>query len=272
MTIPQPKVSDIDLANDHADNGVELSAQNIEAVVDADFVYHSWLTVDGHAKINIKKLGLDLRLDLSTQPATPSTSLAPKVEVGKLAIDLNPDDIDITLTGGLVAKIASILVPLLKNSLIPTIVDQLKQQVTQTIDVQVNQDLQQFGGQITVPVLAGASLDYGQLNGGPTIDENGDFLMALNGTGFDANKIQPSKYHPATFSLRDPKGPGLQVYLTDYTINTVLDAGYQTGNNLDITALLTQYLGITVTTDNLGLFIPKLLEKYGSGKAVGIAG
>jgi len=55
-------------------------------------------------------------------------------------------------------------------------------------------------------------------------------------------------------------------------INTIFEAGFLTGNDLDITQLLKEFLNVTVTTDNLGLFVPELLTKYGSGKAVGLAG
>jgi hypothetical protein len=36
--------------------------------------------------------------------------------------------------------------------------------------------------------------------------------------------------------------------------------------------LLEKYLNLTVTTDNLGLVIPQILTKYGSGQAVSISG
>jgi len=54
------------VTNDHADNAVDLTADGVEAVIEANFEYKSWITVDGHAKINIKKLDLDLALNLST--------------------------------------------------------------------------------------------------------------------------------------------------------------------------------------------------------------
>lgn len=60
--------------------------------------------------------------------------------------------------------------------------------------------------------------------------------------------------------------------MTDYVLNTAFASGYLTGNTLDITYLLKQYLHLTVTTDNLGVVIPEILTKYGSGKAVGLAG
>jgi len=64
----------------------------------------------------------------------------------------------------------------------------------------------------------------------------------------------------------------LQAYISDYVLNTAFEAGFLTGNTLDITYLLEKYLNVTVTTDNLGVIIPEILTKYGSGKAVGLAG
>ena len=58
---------------------------------------------------------------------------------------MNPDDIDITLSGSLVAKIASVFIPLFKSTLIPMIVNDLVQTVTTTIDTTVDQDLALYG-------------------------------------------------------------------------------------------------------------------------------
>ena len=60
-------------------------------------------------------------------------------------INMNPDDIDITLSGSLVAKIASVFIPLFKSTLIPMIVDDLVKTVTTTIDTTVDQDLALYG-------------------------------------------------------------------------------------------------------------------------------
>jgi len=75
---------------------------------------------------------------------------------------------------------------------------------------------------------------------------------------------------PVTWPLRNPSGKALQVYVTQYMINTALISAYDTGNTLDITMLL-QKLNLTVTTDEIGVVIPELLTKYGSGKAVQIS-
>lgn len=78
--------------------------------------------------------------------------------------------------------------------------------------------------------------------------------------------------NPATYALHDPKGMDGQGYITDFTINSALDSGFTTGNTLDLTYLLHEYLNVTVTTDNLGVLIPEVLTKYGSGKPVSLSG
>lgn len=51
-----------------------------------------------------------------------------------------------------------------------------------------------------------------------------------------------------------------------------MKACFDTKNTLDITYLLQKYLKVEITTDQIGMAIPELLKKYGSGKAVTIKG
>lgn len=139
------------------------------------------------------------------------------------------------------------------------------------VDTTVEQDLAQYGIQQTIPYLAGVTFDYAQMGQGPKITD-GVFQAGLNGTFFDMNETTASQYHPAQFALHDPKGKQLQAYITDYVLNTAFSSGFATQNTLDITYLLKTYLKITVTTDQLGVVVPEVLTKYGSGKAVGLSG
>lgn len=237
-----------------------------------DFTFKYFIKVSGKAAVVIKKLNLDAEFDMTTQPGTPATELAPMVTVGKINVDINPDDIDVTLSGGLVAKIASVFIPLFKSTLIPLIVTQLEDTVKTTITGTIDQDLKLYGNQQVIPYLAGVTFDYAQMGKGIQVTSDGVATMGLNGTFFDAEDLKPSTFTPAAFALRDPKGKDFQGYLTDYVLNTAFQSGFLTGNTLDITYLLKQYLNVTVTTDNLGLVVPEILTKYGSGKAVGLAG
>ena len=122
IDIPQPALSDIAFSTDVANQGVELKAQGVTATVNSDFSYKYIITCTGQIAIDIKKLDVDLELDFLTQPSTPSWELAPKLAVQKTDITVNPADIDVKLTGGLVAKIASVFIPFVKNSLVPTLI------------------------------------------------------------------------------------------------------------------------------------------------------
>lgn len=60
---------------------------------------------------------------------------------------MNPDDIDIQLTGGLVSKIANILIPLIKSSVVPSIIDQVTTQAKTLIETTIDEDLKTYGNQ-----------------------------------------------------------------------------------------------------------------------------
>jgi len=94
----------------------------------------------------------------------------------------------------------------------------------------------------------------------------------MDGTFYDANAPETYSITPAPFALRDAAGKSFQGHLTDYVANTSFKSMFDTGNTLDITALLTQYLKLTVDTTEIGQAIPELITKYGKGKAVSIKG
>ena len=71
-------------------------------------------------------MGADFQLGLATQPGTPDSELAPLLNVNNIDVLLNSSDIDITLSGSLVSKIANIFIPLIKSSIIPSVLDQAK--------------------------------------------------------------------------------------------------------------------------------------------------
>jgi hypothetical protein len=62
---------------------------------------------------------------MSTTTGNPSYDQALVLDALKTDIDINPDDVEIHLTGGLVTKVASVLIPAIKSSLIPDIVKQV---------------------------------------------------------------------------------------------------------------------------------------------------
>jgi hypothetical protein len=272
ISLPQPSLNNINVGFDGANNGIELNVQQASGEIKSDFTYTYLITVNGAADIKIKNIGVDFDIGLETQPGTPSTELAPKLKVVKSIVTIDPADVDVTLSGSLVAKIAGLLVPLIKSSLIPTIVSTVEQTINDTINQTVNPDLQKYGNEITIPYLAGVTFDYSQYNGGPQIASDGSMgQIALNGTFWDIQKPETYSIEPTAFPVHNPAGKSLQGYLTDYVVNTMLQSGFDTGNTLDITYLLEKYLGITVITDWIGLFIPEFVSTYGTGQAVQIS-
>jgi hypothetical protein len=96
VEIPQPPVENVAIKFDNANNGGELTCNDATAHMTADFHYkYLFITVDGKADIHVNKAGVDVEIDAGTQEGTPSYELAPKLTTQKIAINLNPDDIDI---------------------------------------------------------------------------------------------------------------------------------------------------------------------------------
>lgn len=125
IKIDQPALSNVNLTLDSTTNAIELTANGVSTEMTSDFTFKYIISVSGQADIKIKNLTVDAKLDISTQPGNPTSELAPKLTVEKLNIGINPDDVDITLSGSSVAKIASILIPIIKSSLLPSIVTQI---------------------------------------------------------------------------------------------------------------------------------------------------
>ena len=122
IALPQPPISAIQLKNDHASNGAELIADGVSAHLTADFSYTYWITVTGSADVKVNTMGIDMEIDISEQAGTPSTEMAPKLKVQKSDITINSDDLDISLSGSFVAKIASVFIPMFKSTIIPLVV------------------------------------------------------------------------------------------------------------------------------------------------------
>lgn len=77
---------------------------------------------------------------------------------------------------------------------------------------------------------------------------------------------------PASFDLRDASGKDLQLYITEYFINTLFASAYNTGNTLDLTALLNQYFNVTVDASALAFVLPEFKDVYAEGTTIEIAG
>ena len=67
IKIPEPALSDVSINLVQATNGVELLCNNVIANIVSDFKYtYGILSVSGTATINIKKISLDMELDVGT--------------------------------------------------------------------------------------------------------------------------------------------------------------------------------------------------------------
>jgi len=159
--LPQPPLEDIGINFEHATNGVELFASGAEATISADFSYKYWITVTGEVAIKINKLSVDLECDINTQAVGAET--APLLKMQKTDIIVNSDDVDITLTGGLVSRIASIFIPFLKSTVVPDIISTVEDLVVTAVDVTANKYIVEYGTHVAIEQLGWITADYSQM-------------------------------------------------------------------------------------------------------------
>lgn len=115
-------------------------------------------------------------------------------------------------------KIAKILIPLLKNSVIPSIVNQVEKTATDAIDKQLDDDLKLYGTQATLDGFdKDITVDYGMIGNSPSV-KNGMLAIEANGTFFSKTA---GTYQPRDIPAFDEGGKNLQVHLADYVLNTL---------------------------------------------------
>jgi len=97
--------------------------------------------------------------------------------------------------------------------------------------------------------------------------------MDVNGTWFDSSDMSFDPHlTPSTFELRDATGKDLQLYITEYFINSLFASAYNTGNTLDVTSLLSEYFNVTVDASVLAFVMPEFTNVYPEGTTIEIAG
>lgn len=104
------------------------------------------------------------------------------------------------------------------------------------------------------------------------IDSEGTFLMALNGTFYNKNFPYKSDLTPVALPIHNPKGKALQLYGSDYTINTFLEQSFATGKPVNVSAQLHHFHNATVNTTMLKSLIPEFEEIFGANKLLEFTG
>lgn len=272
IKLPQPPLEDIGINTEHATNGVELFASGVGVTISSNFKYTYWITVSGEAAIKIQKASVDVEVDLSEQ-TTSNGQKAPYLTVQKVNINVNPDNVDITLTGGLASKIAGAFIPYLKSTVIPDVITTLETTIKTGIDTTINADIAEYGTHITIPELGGVTADYAQMETNAQINSASTFEMTVNGTFYNANHTAATVYpDPVAFDVIKAGGRSLQGHLTQYVVNTALEAAYTSDNELNVSTLLYQLLKVNITTTSFKDVLPQMITKYGENVTMDLSG
>ena len=211
-----------------------------------------------HVDLIVNKVSLNLGIKMLTREA--SGKKFPDADFSRFDIGL---DFDFNLSGSAISGFINILKPVIKGALTDTILGTIKSQ-SSSIMKKIFADLPEY-----YPIQDPLSLNYAFLSN-PIVDA--EFLI-LNSYGALVNKNIPETLNPpfeipTNLPVFDKEGKEIQIYASDYTINSILYTLYLSGLlKIDVKPeIVPEKFPIQLTTSWLRTLIWGLDKVYGKDK------
>jgi hypothetical protein len=129
--------------------------------MEGDFVYKFFMMdITGKAYVNMSDMSFDLEVNLTTQDGERPGQSAPAVKLLNIDINVDPDNVDVRLEGGMVARIAELFTELFKKEILTLVIANTEKEIETIINVDVNADLRKFGSEVFIPELDYLKFDY----------------------------------------------------------------------------------------------------------------
>jgi hypothetical protein len=218
--------------------------------------------------VKINHLSSDAEITLGVQESTKiKGKMMPTACISNISIDL---DFDFDIHGSLIAYIAS----LVKSRIKDYIYSQIQSEMKQVIMDQTKQIISSLVDQL--PVYAplddnGLALDYSLLSS-PKVT-NGYLILNSNGAIVNLNhpeSLNPPFVQPTTLPDFDPNGKLMQMFLSDYSINTAINSVFLS-NMLDVTIKSEDVPSdspLQLNTTSLEMLVRGISDVYGKDKKV----
>lgn len=218
--------------------------------------------------VRINHLSSDAEITLGVQESTKvKGKMMPTAWISNISIDL---DFDFDIHGSLIAMIAS----LVKSRIKDYINSQIQSEMKQVIMDQTKQIISSLVDQL--PVYAplddnGLALDYSLLSS-PKVT-NGYLILNSNGAIVNLKypkSLNPPFVQPTTLPDFDINGKFIQMFLSDYSINTAINSVYLS-NMLDITVKsedVPHYSFFQLNTTSLEMIVRGISDVYGRDRKV----
>ena len=275
VTVNQ-STQDVQFSVDTAQNALKLTMNNLSANFYTDsFRAHSWIFVaKGHAEVDMKTVNIGLGLSFSTQ-TTADGKVVPAVSAVDVLVDINRNDISISIWGNIWADFASAFEIFFKSTVVGLIQDTVRDTLTTTIPNYLNAEFAAMDGNLLVPGTEFWNLDWQTPLAAVVTDTT--FELGAKGIMYDS-QIGESEWSTdfADMAYKDTaESAQFQVFLSDTSIDSLLGSylevgtieGWLYGDQLPGSMNTT-----TVTAGLLDTALPGFAAKYGADTIVDIRG
>jgi hypothetical protein len=225
VELTQPEIDNVAVTLVNVSNALEMSATDIKMSATSKFKYkYELLEYKGSLDIKVTNVKFDVQVALSQQTGTPDYTIAPKVTVTKLDLDVSSKHTSIKFHGkDIVTQIVKLLEPLVQKTFEKDVVKGIKKQMTKIIDTTVDEDLSIYGTQASIPQDSNIIVDYGMFGDSPMASD-GVLNIDVNGTFFNVKKSSPSRLTPVDFSKFENDGKELWMLVSGYSFYTLFTA------------------------------------------------
>jgi len=228
-----------------------------------------FLSETDHVNVQVKSVNIDADAVLTTQESqTVPGKLLPSAYISRINLDV---DFDFHIDGSLVAFVANLVKSVIKKYINEQIHSKLREIIMDESKLVIADIVSQLP--VYVPLgYKGLAIDYSLLSA-PRVS-NGYLLVNSNGAivNLDSPISKEVSYKYIDIPDYDPLGKSIQMFLSEYSIETAINTLYET-HLLDITINpedVPKESPIQLNTSSLSILITGLSDYYGKDKKVKI--
>jgi hypothetical protein len=238
-------------------NSATIQASGLTGQMTFTWAYESPLGGDsGEGAVQIQDTSMSATLVLG------QTNGAPHMTVSAMSFKIS--DISITISNSPIANVANWLLSVLKDNFISDLTAALNQYGPATLTGVIGEVLGEYSTQAQITETL--AINY-QLTQDPVVVSSSYVQLSVMGQFIDLTHpdqvmlVSP----PPTLPGFNPASKEIQLYVTDYSLNTGLYAGMTSGAFTGEITQQTPTIGAMLTTSILEATFPGLVAKYGSG-------
>ena len=268
FTIAQPPQDQVVFSFDPAGNAIKLTLSQVTASMSAKAVYRLlFFDLTGTVKVNMKNMTLSATLHLDKY-VNGDGQYGPAADVTYLKISVNDRDVDIKLTGDIIAQFGNLIIQLFKGEIIGLALGEGEKAAKSALNDIMTKELRSFPLMVDIPETP-LAIDY-SLGSAPVVLSD-HLELHLDGTILNKDhKDQRPPFEPEALPGYIAGGKSVQFFFSPYTFNSVLYALFigDFFNKYIPSSLVPDSSPFQLDTTTFGIIIPEFVELYGLDKKI----